>query len=173
MLFKQPFSTVPLQTIAVPRVRYFHVAPETRTRTIVGPFSSTVEDELLQAKIAWKTYQSTRERDAVYDYLRAIFKIVRRWRKAHRAKASSHQALRLSGRARKIRNVEPFAIVILCTSDLRNVDARTRSKWSRALRFAERFKPNTERLADFVKRHGGINECAAQWSLSGQIEGEN
>jgi hypothetical protein len=32
------------------------------------------------------------------------------------------------------------------------------------LRYAEQFKPDAERLADFVKSQGGINECAAQWS---------
>jgi hypothetical protein len=71
MLLKQPFSQV-------------H-PPETRTRTIVSPYSSAVEDELAQARIARKKYQSTRKRDAVYEYLRAVFKIVRRWRKEHRA----------------------------------------------------------------------------------------
>jgi hypothetical protein len=83
MLFKQPFSQVPPQAIAVSPVRYLRINPETRTRTIVSPYSSAVEDELAQARIAWKKYQSTRQRDAVYDYLRAVFKIVRRWRKEH------------------------------------------------------------------------------------------
>ncbi len=148
MLFKQPFSTVPPQAVAVPRVRYFRVAPETRTRTVVGPYSATVHDELLQAKIAWKIYQSTRERGAVYDYLRAVFKVVRRWRKEHRAKASSRQALKVAGRINMVRNREPFAIVILCTSDPGKVDAKTRSKWSRVLRYANQFKADTEKVAD-------------------------
>jgi hypothetical protein len=78
------FSSPP-QAIAVSPVRYFRIAPETRTRTIVSPYSSAVEDELAQARIARKKYQSTRKRDAVYEYLRAVFKIVRRWRKEHRA----------------------------------------------------------------------------------------
>jgi hypothetical protein len=164
MLLKQPFSQVPPQAIAVSPVRYFRIAPETHIRRIGGPHSSAVEHELLQARIAWKKYQSTRRRDAIYDYLRAAFKIVRRWRKEHRAKASSHQALRATGRANRIRNVEPFAVVILVSSDPRKEDAKTRSKWSRLLRYADQFKPDTERLADFVKSQGGINECAAQWS---------
>jgi len=77
MLFKQPFSQVPPQAIAVSPVRYLRIAPETRIRRIVGPSSLSVEDELAQARIAWKRYQSTRKRDAIYDYLRAVFKIVR------------------------------------------------------------------------------------------------
>jgi hypothetical protein len=164
MLLKQPFSQVPPQAIAVSPVRYLRIAPETHMRRIGGPHSSAVEDELLQARIAWKKYQSTRKRDAVYGYLGAVFKIVRRWRKESRAKASSHQALRATGRASRIRNLEPFGVVIFCTSDPRIVDAKTRSKWSRVLRYAERFKPDTLSLAQFIQSNRGINECAAQWS---------
>jgi hypothetical protein len=164
MLLKQPFSQVQPQAIAVSPVRFFRIAPETHIRRIGGPHSSAVEHELAQARIAWKRYQSTHRRDAIYDYLMAVFKIVRRWRKEHRAKASSRQALRAAGRANRIRNVEPFAVVILVSSDPRKVDAKTRSKWSRTLRFCERFKPDTQRLAQFIKTQGGINECGARWS---------
>ena len=77
MLLKRPFSQVPPQAMRVSPVRYLRIAPETRTRTIVSPYSSPVEHELVQARIAWKEYQSTRKRDAVYGYLRAVSKIVR------------------------------------------------------------------------------------------------
>jgi hypothetical protein len=164
MLFKQPFSQVPPPAIAVSPVRYLRIAPEKHIRTIVGRPILSIGDELAPARIAWKRYQSIRRRDAIYDYLRAVFKIVRLWRKEHRAKKSSHQSLRATGRANRIRNVEPFGIVILCTSDPRKLDPKTRSKLSRVLRFADQFKPDSERLAEFVKSRGGINECAAQWS---------
>jgi hypothetical protein len=136
------------------------IAPEKHIRTIVCPYSSAVEDELARARIAWKRYQSTRKRDAIYDYLRAVFKMVRRWRKESRVKASSHQALRATGRASRIRNLEPFGVVI----DPGKADAKTRSKWSRVLRYPERFKPDTLSLAQFIQSNRGINECAAQWS---------
>jgi hypothetical protein len=160
MLLKQPFSLVPPQAIAVSPVRFFRIAPETHIRRIGGPSSSAIDDELAEARMAWKKYQSTRRRDAIYDYLRAVFKIVRRWRKEHRAKASSHQALKVAGRANRVRNIEPFAVVILVSSDPRKVDAKTRSKWSRALRYATRFKPDTQGLGQFIKSQGGVNECA-------------
>jgi hypothetical protein len=34
------------------------------------------------------------------------------------------------------------------------VDKRTRSKWSRALRYALRYKSHSERLEQFIKRKG-------------------
>ncbi len=170
MLLKQPFPQVPAQPSAVSPVRYLRIAPETRIRRIAGPHGSAVEDELLQARIAWKRYQSTRRRDAIYDYLQVIFRIVHRWRKEHRTKKSSHQALKATGRGNRVRNVEPFAVVIFCSSDPRKVDAKTRSKWSRALRYVERFKPDTQSLAQFIKSLGGINECAVHLITSNKYD---
>ena len=58
---------------------------------------------------------------------------------------------------------EPFGIVIFCTADPKIADAKTRSKWSRVLRYAARkAKPAGQRLTDFIKSNGGINECARQ-----------
>jgi hypothetical protein len=89
--------------------------------------------------MAWREFQSTRERDAVYAFLSAVFEIVQRWKKERRANAGSLQALAATKHPSAIRKPEPFAIVIFCTSDPRIVDAKTRSKWARALQFADQF----------------------------------
>ncbi len=161
MLFNQPSPQVPLRAVAPPHA-HRRIAPEKPIRRIIGV--SAVERELIQARIAWRMYQCTRERAAAYDYLGAVFKIVCQWRRERRAKTSAHQALKVTGRGNRIRKVEPFTVVIFCSSDPYKVDGKTRSKWSRALQYCERFKPNTQNLAQFMKRHGGINECAARWS---------
>ena len=131
---------------------------------IASTFDLPVEDELAKARSAWTKYQSTRKRDAIYGYLGAVFQIVVHWKEQRRAKARSHQALNASKQRGAMRINEPFAVVILCTSDPDRVDAKSRSKWARALRYAERFKPDNQGLAQFIKNKGGINECAAQWS---------
>ncbi len=131
---------------------------------IAGALDSADDDELATAHSAWIGYQSTRERDAVYAYLSAVFEIVSRWKKQKCAKAKSRQALAATKSRRAIKTEEPFSIVIFCTSDPCKVDPKTRSKWSRALRFAEQLKPANQSLAEFIKSKGGINECAAQWS---------
>jgi hypothetical protein len=181
---------VPPRAIVVPQAKNFRIVPERQIRRIVGTsrassvhradnlrpalttqqifqiariFDPTVEDELAEGRAAWKNYQSTRKRDAVYEYLTTVFQIVVRWKEQRRAKAKSHQALKATGR-RTIRHREPFTAVIVCTSDPRIVDPKTRSKWSRACRFAEQSMPNAENLAKFIKRLGGINECADQFS---------
>jgi hypothetical protein len=67
-------------------------------------------------------------------------------------------------RRKDLPNDEPFAAVILCTADRQKVDKRTRSKWSRVLRYAMEYKSSSEPLATFVQRKGGINKCAARFT---------
>ena len=59
---------------------------------------------------------------------------------------------------------DPFAAIIRCTADPAKADKRTRSKWSRLMRYAAAYKLNSEPLDRFIKRKGGINECAARFS---------
>jgi hypothetical protein len=47
---------------------------------IAGILGPTVDDELATVRSAWIGYQSTRERDAVYKYLTAVFEIVVHWK---------------------------------------------------------------------------------------------
>jgi hypothetical protein len=95
--------------------------------------------------------------------LAAVFETVMVWAKEGKAVSRAHRALHLRGH-QSIREPEPFAAVILCTSDPDKVDCRTRSKWSRALRYAAEFKDLGEPLADFLKRRGGLNACAARFA---------
>jgi hypothetical protein len=73
------------------------------------------------------------------------------------------RALHLRGYS-SVREPEPFTAVIFCTADRDKVDDRTRSKWSRVLRYAAAFKDLDEPLRDFIKRKAGINRCAARYA---------
>jgi hypothetical protein len=59
---------------------------------------------------------------------------------------------------------DPFAAVIRCTADPAKADKRTRSKWSRAMRYAAVYKPDSEPLDQFIQRKGGVNACAVRFS---------
>ena len=50
------------------------------------------------------------------------------------------------------------------TSDPAKVDKRTRSKWSRVLRYAAEYKSPAEPIATFIQRKGGINKCADRFT---------
>src|SRR5258706_15761126 len=109
-----------------------------------------------EERIAWQECQSSRDRNAIYGYLSAVFDLVAWW-------AAEDRAI---SRAR-------FAAVILCTADRQKVDKRTRSKWSRVLRYSAEYKPVAEPLAAFVQRKGGINECAARFAQCFGRRGRN
>ena len=126
------------------------------------PFSTeAMRASLLRLKGEWEVYQSTRARDAVYQYLTAVFELVAWWAQEGRAVDRAHRALHLRGH-HSVREPEAFATIIRCTSE--KVDDRTRSKWSRVLRYAAEFKDLDEPLRDFIKRKGGINKCASRFA---------
>ena len=63
---------------------------------------------------------------------------------------------------------DPFAAVIRCTADPAKADKRTRSKWTRVMRYATAYKPDSEPLDQFIRRKGGINKCGNSFlSVSG------
>jgi hypothetical protein len=121
-----------------------------------------LRQDLLRLRNAWEESQASRERDAIYSYLTAVFDLVAWWAAEKRALERAHKALRLR-HINPFENEEPFAVVIRCTADREKVDKRTRSKWSRALRYALVQKTPSESLVQFIKRKGGINRCAERF----------
>jgi hypothetical protein len=126
-----------------------------------------LKQDLLRLRDAWEECQASRERDAIYGYLSAVFGLVAWWMAEKRARERAHKGLRLRN-ITPFDDEDPFAAIIRCTSDPSKVDKRTRSKWSRALRYALAYKSCSERLDQFMKRKGGINECAERFARTGQ-----
>jgi hypothetical protein len=128
------------------------------------PFSTeALRATLLRLQNEWEAVQASRDRGAIYQYLSAVFQTVTSWVKEGKGVKRAHRALHLRGH-QSVREPEPFAAVILCTADHAKVDERTRSKWSRVLRYAAEYKDLDEPLRDFIKRKGGLNECAARFA---------
>ena len=129
------------------------------------PFSNeALQANLLRLEDEWDSYQSARDRDSIYGYLNAVFELVLWWAHDQKAAAYAKRALRLRGHGINVKNPEPFAAVILCTADPAKADFRTRSKWSRVLRYAAEYKDIGEPLGAFIKRKGGINKCAERFT---------
>jgi len=125
--------------------------------------SSTVEADLAKVVDVWAMYRSTNGRDAVYMYLEMVFAVVRRWQRLECSKKNSRAILRLRNGAQRMR-IEPFSILIFCTADPKVADAKTRSKYSRVLRYARIAKPADQPLTAFIKSNGGLNECARRFA---------
>jgi hypothetical protein len=85
------------------------------------------------------------------------------WAAEGRAISRARWALQIQG-ADLPSTDEPFAAIILATADRQKVDKRTRSKWSRVMRYATEYKSSSEPLAAFIQRNGGINKCAERFT---------
>src|SRR6266446_1393220 len=113
--------------------------------------AQALRQDLLRVRHAWEESQSSRDRNAIYGYLSAVFDLVMWWKAEHRAVGRAHRALWLHGTDSPTTD-EPFAAIIRCTANLAKVDKRTRSKWSRVMRHAMGYKSPSEPLDKFVKR---------------------
>jgi hypothetical protein len=131
----------------------------------LDPDASVValKQDLLRVQNAWDESQARRDRDAIYTYLTVVFELVAWWTAENRAPERAQKALRLRHMI-PFDNEDPFAAIIRCTADPAKVDKRTRSKWARVLRRALEQKTPSEPLVRFIKRKGGINECAAKFA---------
>jgi hypothetical protein len=119
-----------------------------------GPASSepnlekSIWADLGEVEQAWRRYQGTHDRDAVYGYLAAVYNVVMKWKGEQRAWKSAGLVLRHHQHSG---SVEPFAAVSRCTSDPEKVDGKTRSKWSQPLRVAKAFKGRDTSIREFIK----------------------
>jgi hypothetical protein len=80
----RPISATKATVLTRPLVRQKIVDPvhpavnERISRATLNSVSS-VEAELAEVRRAWERYRSTNSRDAIYDYLTAVFRVVTRW----------------------------------------------------------------------------------------------
>jgi hypothetical protein len=142
----------------------FHTRPrEERPAENAIPYTrQALERDLERVHDAWDDSQADRRRDAIYGYLKAVYDLVSWWSAERCEVDRARRALRLRGLLPWPRE-DVYAAIIRCTADPARADKRTRSKWSRVLRYVKMEKDEKERLADFIKRKGGINECNARY----------
>ena len=95
---------------------------------------------LLRLQSEWETFQSTHARDAVYQYLTAVFELVAWWACKRVGQSTVHLRHCACEDILLLGSRNPSRRVIRCTSDPAKVDDRTRSKWSRVLRYAAEYK---------------------------------
>jgi hypothetical protein len=91
-----------------------------------------------------------------------VYDLVAWWAAEGKEIERACRALRLQ-RLEVSEREDPFAAITRCTADPAKADKRTRSKWSRVMRYAMMYKPDSE-LHQFVRRKGGINECAGRFT---------
>jgi hypothetical protein len=142
----------------------FHTRPrEERPAENAIPYTrQALERDLERVHDAWDDSQADRRRDAIYGYLKAVYDLVSWWSAEGCEVDRARRALRLRGLLPSPRE-DVYAAMIRCTADPARADKRTRSKWSRVLRYVKMQKDEKELLAAFIKRKGGINECNTRY----------
>jgi hypothetical protein len=125
--------------------------------------SEAMRQDLRRIRNVWTDCQASRDRNAIYAYLTAVYRLVAWWAADGSEVDRACKALRLQRLDASDRE-DPYAAIIRCTAGADKANKRTRSKWSRVMRYAERFKSDDELLEEFIKRKGGINECAARYT---------
>jgi hypothetical protein len=124
--------------------------------------SAALRQDLERLRGIWDDCRASRDRNAIYGYLTAVYGLVAWWTAEGREVDRARRALRLQ-RLKVSEREDPFAAIIRCTADPVKADKRTRSKWSRLMRYAAVYKPDSDPLDQFIRRKGGINACAARF----------
>jgi hypothetical protein len=137
-------------------------APITRPDTAHSRHSNRLRRRLSELSDIWEGVREDRRRDAIYHFLQAVFDVVISYKSKRRRKRLLRRAFKFAGLPFDP-YVDPFAAVIRCTTD-GEADRKMISKWSRALRFAAIAKKPRVPLKRFMKRMGGINGAADQYT---------
>jgi hypothetical protein len=103
---------------------------------------------------------AVRSRFAFYDYLAAVLEIYVQLRPSNRAKPWARRVGKLFG-LRKQNRTHPIRVIIDATS---TADLKTRSRWSRALRYAWRERKTWKDLRSFLRENGGPAGCADRFA---------
>jgi hypothetical protein len=122
-----------------------------------------VRRQLLRLRKTWSACQRNRNRDAIYKYLGGVYELVACWRSQGQVESRARRVRMLMRKTTSL-ELDPYAIVIEATSDLKKVYRKMRSKRCRVLRFAEKYKLEAGPLKTFIKHRGGINACAALYA---------
>jgi hypothetical protein len=103
---------------------------------------------------------ASRSRFAFYDYLAAVIELYVQLRRTKQAKKAATLIVKLFG-LRSKKGTHPIRVIIDATS---SADNKTRSRWTRALRYAWYKRKTWSKLTTFLRENGGPAGCAEQFA---------
>jgi hypothetical protein len=133
------------------------------TSVYPGGSQNRIARRLASLSDLWDDVQESRNRDAIYRYLGAVFDLIAAYKGRRRRKRLLRRAYKFAGRAFD-EHANPFAAIIRCTSG-GEADRKAISKYARALTYVycQHSRPRGG-VKRFIKRAGGINVCAARYA---------
>ena len=103
---------------------------------------------------------AARNRFAFYEYLAAVFELYVQLRRRNQAKPSAQRIAKLFG-LRQQNRAHPIRTIIEATS---TADIKTKSRWTRALKYAWQERSTWSDLTMFLRENGGPAGCAEQFA---------
>jgi hypothetical protein len=110
---------------------------------------------------------ASRSRFAFYGYLAAVFELYVQLRRRNQAKPSAKRIAKLLGLRNQDRT-HPIRVILDASS---TADIKTRSRWTRALKYAWRERSAWKDLRTFLRDNGGPAGCARQFAESKKKNG--
>jgi hypothetical protein len=125
---------------------------------------TSVNQDIERLREVWEKVQTSRARDAIYEFLKAAYELVLCWKVECHEIQRARRALKINGLAPPAKP-EPFAAVMAASVSPKKLDRRQLSKYSRALQYAASRRCRPRDLKRFIQdRRGGLNACAAKYS---------
>src|SRR5438132_1641703 len=112
--------------------------------------SDALHRDVMRVQSAWKKYQRSHRRTAIYKFLKTIFEIMTIWHADGRAASRARRAM-VNEQCKAPRSLEPFSALIAVAARPTVVDDRTLAKWGRVLGLAMENKLPSTPLAKFIK----------------------
>lgn len=135
-------------------------ADKKKSRPDISYSSEALNQDLGRLSQAYEIFQQSRNRNAIYPFLSAVYDLFIWWDTEGRASIRVHRALWMRGNLTP-QDMDPIAgLLIIAAAQL---DKRTRCKWSQVLNYVVAQKGPSEPLDRFIKRKGGINACVAHF----------
>jgi hypothetical protein len=103
---------------------------------------------------------ASRRRFAFYDFLSGVFELYVQLRRTNQSKPLVRRIANLFG-LRQRNRAHPIRVIIDATS---TADLKTRSRWTRALKYAWRERKTWKDLGSFLRENGGPAGCADQFA---------
>jgi hypothetical protein len=128
------------------------------------PYSdASLNQDLKRLRRVWDRVQHNRARDAIYDFLAAVFELIEWWAAEGQELQRAERALHVTGTSVP-EKIEPFSAVLAACLAPDRLDRRHLSRYARVLQFAAAGGCRTKTLKAFIRRHGGFNGCVAKLS---------
>jgi hypothetical protein len=110
----------------------------------------------------------SRKRDDIYLLLAEIYRVGRNWRQRGPRALKGHLLGRLDRTIDRRTSKNVFRFVLEVT--LEKADAKAKSRYANALRYAGTEGCSPQKLIDFIKRNGGIESCAKRFLVESKAK---